>query len=127
MSYKNATETNENASINTLADVTHRSDEKRTRCTIAIRSFGSVFGSDLIGSILCTYSGMLPVPNFSTRRWLRKSSSLDKSDMFIVILGAHSTGPFLPFVLAFDARLAPFLCDLPIELDEALYVPGEEE
>ena len=70
---------------------------------------------------------MLPVPNFSTRRWLRKSSSLDKSDMFIVILGVHSTGPFLPFVLAFDARLAPFLCDLPIELDEALYVLGEEE
>ena len=45
--------------------------------------------------------------------------------MFIVIFGAHSTGSFFPF--GFAARLAPFLCDLPIELDGALYVLGKEE
>jgi len=45
--------------------------------------------------------------------------------MFIVILGVHSTGPFFSFALACEARLAPFLCDLPIEFDAARYVLGQ--
>ena len=31
----------------------------------------------------------MPVPNFSTRRWLRKSSSLERSRICITLVGRH--------------------------------------
>ena len=31
------------------------------------------------------------MPNFSTKRWLRKSSSLERSSMFIILVGRHTS------------------------------------
>ena len=53
-------------------------------------SSGSVFGSFLEGSILWTTRGKPPVPSFSTRRWLRKSSSCERSRMFMILVGRHA-------------------------------------
>lgn len=75
--------------------------EKLTRRTICKRSLASVLGSLLEGSILCTNKGTLPVPSFSTNRWLRKSSSLERSDMFIILVKRHSESePLEDVVLA---------------------------
>ena len=63
---------------------------KLTRRTIFMRSSGSVFGSLLEGSILWTTRGKPPVPSFSTRRWLRKSSSRERSRMFMIFVGRHA-------------------------------------
>lgn len=63
-----------------------------TRLTIAMRSLVGTFGSLREGSILCTQRGTFPVPSFSTRRWLRKSSSLERSRMFMIFVGRHVKG-----------------------------------
>ena len=36
-----------------------------------------------------TTRGKPPVPSFSTRRWLRKSSSRERSRMFMILVGRH--------------------------------------
>jgi hypothetical protein len=56
---------------------------------MASRSPALALGRRLLGSILCTSSGTSPVPSFSTSRWLRKSSSLLRSRMFIIVVGRH--------------------------------------
>lgn len=65
---------------------------RHTRRTISRRSWAETFGNLRELSILCTSKGTDPVPNFSTRRWLRKSSSLDKSRIFIIFVGRHVSG-----------------------------------
>lgn len=62
----------------------------RTRRTISSKSSALVFGSLRDGSILWTTRGTSPVPSFSTRRWLRKSSSRERSRMFIIFVGRHA-------------------------------------
>ena len=37
-----------------------------------------------------TTRGKPPVPSFSTRRWLRKSSSRERSRMFMIFVGRHA-------------------------------------
>lgn len=60
-----------------------------TRRTMWSSSSALVFGRRRLGSILCTTRGTSPVPNFSTSKWLRKSSSLDRSCMFMILVGRH--------------------------------------
>jgi hypothetical protein len=66
-----------------------------TRRTICSRSWASVLGSLRDESILCTSRGTVPVPSFSTRRWLRKSSSLERSRMFMILVGRHVRTPLV--------------------------------
>ena len=63
-----------------------------TRLTVTMRSLAGTFGSLREGSILCTQRGTFPVPSFSTKRWLRKSSSLERSRMFMIFVGRHVNG-----------------------------------
>ena len=54
-----------------------------------MRSSVLVFGNLLDESILWTSKGTMPVPSFSTKRWLRKSSSLERSRICITLVGRH--------------------------------------